>query len=630
MPINADTRRSPSRTGLAVDRDPSLGDLAGLKGTVAQAWRFLGDFARFGGRRLAGSATLVGLGALVEGLGILMLVPLLAMVTGTGEAGGWIAGVASPVMEMFQGQSRLTTLAAFLAVFGCLIAVRAVIILMRDLTLARLQMGFVEERRLAIIRGLAATNWETVSRLSHARIAHVLSSDVQRCATAANFALQASVASVMLIAQLALAFLLSPELAVLSLALLIVAGFLLGPALIRAHGRGQEATIGQFALTRDTGQFLGGLKQAFTQNGQEAFVLRARETLDALRLGRIAFVRQSTGTRMALTAAAAAIAGVSLLVGYGVLRLEPPVLMTLLFVLSRIAGPAGQVQQGALQLVHALPAYQLVKALEAELEAATPLLEPATAADPGLPHFAPVAFESVSFSHCPGGDQKSDGAKGVADLRLVLEPASFVGLSGPSGSGKTTFADLLSGLYLPNSGRITVGGRSLDGAAARTWRDRIAYVPQDPFLFHDTIRRNLLASTPEATEPQLLEALRIAGAADLVRRQANGLDTVVGERGAQVSGGERQRLALAAALLRRPEVFILDEATSAVDVETEQGILERLRGAFPRSMIVIIAHRAESLSLCDRVFTLVDGRLVGVTERGCATGSTAARAESAP
>ena len=110
----------------------------------------------------------------------------------------------------------------------------------------------------------------------------------------------------------------------------------------------------------------------------------------------------------------------------------------------------------------------------------------------------------------------------------------------------------------------------------------------------------------------------------------NGLDTGVGERGAQVSGGERQRLALAAALLRRPEVFILDEATSAVDVVTEQGILERLRVAFPGSMIVIIAHRAESLSLCDRVFTLVDGRFVGVTERGRETGSTAATAKSAP
>ena len=108
-----------------------------------------------------------------------------------------------------------------------------------------------------------------------------------------------------------------------------------------------------------------------------------------------------------------------------------------------------------------------------------------------------------------------------------------------------------------------------------------------------------------------------------------GLDTVVGERGAQVSGGERQRLALAAALLRRPEVFILDEATSAVDVQTEGGILQRLRGAFPRSMIVIIAHRAESLSLCDRVFTLVNGRLVGVAERARASGSPAATARSA-
>lgn len=616
-------------TRLADDVDPGGEERLALKVTATQAWRFLRDFVRFGGRGLGGAAILVALGALVEGLGILMLVPLLAMVTGSGEASGWIASLARPALEAFAGQSRLTTLAVLLTLFGCIIAVRAVIILARDMTLARLQMGFVEERRLAIIRGLAATNWETVSRLSHARIAHVLSADVQRCSTAATFAVQASVALVMLTAQMALAFLLSPELAALSLALLVATGLLLGPALTRAHGRGRDATIGQFALTRDTGQFLGGLKQAFTHNRQEAFVRQARETLDALRLGRIAFVRQSTGTRMALTTAAAAIAGLSLLVGYGVLKLEPALLMTLLFVLSRIAGPAGQVQQGALHLVHALPAYELVKALEAELDAAAPPPQPATATVGDLPHFAPVTFEGVSFSHHPDSDQGSDRARGVIDLRLELEPATFIGLSGPSGSGKTTFADLLSGLYLPNSGRISIGGRPLDGAAARAWRDRIAYVPQDPFLFHDTIRRNLLASTPEATEPELWEALRIAGAEDLVRRQPNGLDTVVGERGAQVSGGERQRLALAAALLRRPEVFILDEATSAVDVETESGILERLRGAFARSMIVIIAHRAESLSLCDRVFTLVDGRLAGVAELARASGSPVATATSA-
>ncbi len=600
-----------------------------MKATATEAWRFLRDFIQYGGSRLGGAAILVGLGAFVEGLGILMLVPLLAMVTGTGEAGGWIAGLARPVLEMFEGQSRLTTLAAFLAVFGCLIAVRAVIILTRDLALTRLQMGFVEERRLAIIRGLAATSWETVSRLSHARIAHVMSADIQRCTAAAAFAVQASVASVMLAAQMALAFLLSPELAALSLLLLVAAGVLLGPAVIRAHLRGQEATTGQFALTRDTGQFLGGLKQAFTHNRQEAFVLQARETLEALRLSRIAYVRESTGARMALTAAGAVIAGLSLLVGYGVLRLEPAVLMTLLFVLSRIAGPAGQMQQGALQLAHALPAYDLVKALEAELDAAAPPPRPATAVDQSLPHFAPVAFEGVSFSHHSGSDEDPEGARGVIDLRLVLEPAAFVGLCGPSGSGKTTFADLLSGLYLPCSGRISVGGLTLDGGTMQVWRDRIAYVPQDPFLFHDTIRRNLLASTPTATEAQLWEALGIAGADQLVRRQPKGLDTVVGERGAQLSGGERQRLALAAALLRRPEVFILDEATSAVDVETENGILQRLRGAFPKAMIVIIAHRAESLSLCDRVFTLVDGRLVGVAERGRASGSPAATTTAA-
>ena len=192
---------------------------------------------------------------------------------------------------------------------------------------------------------------------------------------------------------------------------------------------------------------------------------------------------------------------------------------------------------------------------------------------------------------------------------LVIEPGECVGMTGASGAGKTTFADLLAGLLTPQGGGISIGGVPLAAAALDAWRAGIAYVAQDAFLFHDSVRRNLAWMAPEASGEAMWRALEIAGAADLVRRMDTGLETVVGERGTLVSGGERQRLALARAVLRAPRVLILDEATSAIDASGERAILQRLRALDPRPMIVLIAHRAESLALCDRVLTLEDGRV---------------------
>jgi ATP-binding cassette subfamily C protein len=183
-------------------------------------------------------------------------------------------------------------------------------------------------------------------------------------------------------------------------------------------------------------------------------------------------------------------------------------------------------------------------------------------------------------------------------------------VSGPTGAGKTTFADLLIGLLEPQSGDIAVGGTPLRGAAAIAWRDHVSYVAQDPYLFRDTIRRNLLWATPQASEAELWQALAIAGADDLVSRMAAGLDTVLGERGTLVSGGERQRLCLARAVLRQPWLYVLDEATSAIDVPAERKILNAIAGLQPRPTIVMIAHRDESLSSCDRIVRFQNGRIV--------------------
>ena len=142
------------------------------------------------------------------------------------------------------------------------------------------------------------------------------------------------------------------------------------------------------------------------------------------------------------------------------------------------------------------------------------------------------------------------------------------------------------------------------------WRNAVSYVAQDPYLFHDTIRRNLLWAAPEANEAAIWHVLCMVGAENIVRNMSQGLDAVVGERGGLLSGGERQRLCLARAMLRRPHLLVLDEATSAIDIEGENALLDRLLRATPRPTIVMIAHRIESLRHCQRVLLFDRGTVV--------------------
>ena len=165
----------------------------------------------------------------------------------------------------------------------------------------------------------------------------------------------------------------------------------------------------------------------------------------------------------------------------------------------------------------------------------------------------------------------------------------------------------MAGLYPPQAGEIRAGGRPLQGPVLAAWRNSLSYVSQDAFLFHDTIRRNLAWASARAGEDEMWQALALAGAAGLVRGLDKGLDSIVGERGTLISGGERQRLALAGALLRKPRLLILDEATSALDSAAEREIFGSLRAMQPRPVIVLIAHREDNLEVCDRIIRIARG-----------------------
>jgi ATP-binding cassette subfamily B protein len=217
-----------------------------------------------------------------------------------------------------------------------------------------------------------------------------------------------------------------------------------------------------------------------------------------------------------------------------------------------------------------------------------------------------LQFDDVVFKHRTATENAID------HLSFAVKLGETVAFVGPSGSGKSTLVKLLVGLYTPISGTIYMNGIPVNELRYNPVRRQIGFVTQDPQLFSGTIRENLLLVKPGATEEEMYDALRSASAMELMERSGKGLDTRLGESGLRVSGGERQRLSIARALLRRPRLFIFDEATSSLDSITEQEITTAVRGVSgsKEHMVILIAHRLSTILHADSIYVLEKGRMI--------------------
>jgi len=217
-----------------------------------------------------------------------------------------------------------------------------------------------------------------------------------------------------------------------------------------------------------------------------------------------------------------------------------------------------------------------------------------------------VAFNDVSFKHLTAA------RPALRNVNFEVKKGETIAFAGPSGSGKTTLIKLLVGLYDPEGGSIlynNIDSRQIDKDELR---EQIGFVAQDAQLFSGSIRENLLFVKPTATDAECLDVLQKSAAYSLLNRADNGLDTVIGEGGMKVSGGEKQRLSIARALLRNPNLLIFDEATSALDSLTEEEITKTIReiSTSEQHITVLIAHRLSTIMHADRIFVLEKGKIV--------------------
>ncbi len=214
-----------------------------------------------------------------------------------------------------------------------------------------------------------------------------------------------------------------------------------------------------------------------------------------------------------------------------------------------------------------------------------------------------VLLRNVSFSYGDGGPRVLDG------VTCEFEPGQITGLMGSNGSGKTTLLNLLSRLYTPQTGMILIDGQDIRNVDLKSLRRAISVVHQEPAFFRTTILENMLLANQEATPAEVERACELAGAAAFIRDFPKRYETVLSDRGASLSGGQRQRLALARALLRRSPILLCDEATSAVDVETEAQIMTTLKELAPGHNIILVSHRPSAIMHTDKVLVLEQGRI---------------------
>ena len=308
-------------------------------------------------------------------------------------------------------------------------------------------------------------------------------------------------------------------------------------------------------------------------------------------------------------------------------------LVALTTLLARVYGPITSLSSVQINVMTALVSFDRVfevldlKPLVAEKPDAVAL--PGTAGSGGQGAPAPeIEFDDVSFRYptasevslaslesiaLPAPERKDTGAGVLQEVSFRGPPGKLTALVGPSGAGKTTITALAARLYDPNAGAVRIGGYDVRDVTQESLHDVVGVVTQDAHLFHDTIRANLTYARPEATELELIQACEAAQIWDLISGLPDGLDTVVGDRGYRLSGGEKQRVAVARLLLKAPSVVVLDEATAHLDSESEVAVQRALKTALAGRTSLVIAHRLSTIREADQILVVDAGR---ITERG--------------
>lgn len=557
--------------------------------------RLLLTFLRAYPRRTAVLVVCLIAGGLAEGIGVSGLLPFLGRAA-SGEAAQNPTGVEARIVALVRSLGFEPTMGTFLAIIVGGVSLKAVLTLIANRQAGYCVAHLATDLRIELLRALLGSRWHYYVGQRIGTFANSFATEAHRAAEAYLKATTILSMSVQSLVYLAVALLISWKAAALAVGGGLVMGVLLHQLVNMSKRAGGKQTI----LMKDTVARLTDLLQSIKPlkaMGRERLVAPLIDH-DVQRLNRV--LRKKVLSRTAFKSLQDPAIFIFLAVGvfaavnYAEMALPSVIMLALLS--ERIISSSWKIQREYQEMVVDESAYWSIReTIESASEQKEVL---AGTVAPHLRH--EIVLAGVRFAYAD---------RTILDgVEMVIPAGDITVILGPSGAGKTTLVDLIVGLAAPQAGEVRVDGVPLRELDSARWREIIGYVPQDTLLLHDTIRINVSLGDPDIDDADVREALAAAGMSDTVAALPEGIETVVGERGLRLSGGQRQRIALARALVRKPDLLILDEATTSLDPVTEAEICASLRRLRGRVTLLAICHQGAIIEMADRAYRLEGGR----------------------
>lgn len=538
--------------------------------------------------------------ALTGSVSIVMLVPMLELLNISGGADSSIAILLKP----FEGLTYTQRAAVIIGAFVLLMLLRALLNRIATLRANEYYEDYERQLRKEIYDAISNAGWENLAVKPSTDLINLFTVQSRQARHCLQWAIGLITSLFSALIQLAIACWMS--LSVTVIVLIVGCGFLFAfrPFLTKSKKFGREAVQINREMYSEIRYQLRGIKEirAYDVEAHHGDIFNA--VIDKSYDVNLRAVQLHVIPQLLYSLAAAILIAFAFVYSVLIEQTGTAQLVILVYIFSRL-WPVFSSWQSQLQNIQTnVPAYDTIREAISELSGDE---EPVEQVEGDLAFTREVSFENVSFAYRDSEEHV------LNDISFTLPCGTVTALVGPSGAGKSTTADLLLGLLQPQSGQITVDGQPLTQSRRKIWRQAIGYIPQEPLILNASIRENLLRFHPDASEEEMVDALKQSMAWPVVEKLPQGLDTVLGDRGLRLSGGERQRIVLARVLMGKPNLIILDEATSALDYESESFVRETIRSLRGKTTVLIIAHRLATIRGADRAVVLENGK---VAEQG--------------
>ncbi|MDN4526740.1 ABC transporter ATP-binding protein [Fictibacillus fluitans] len=539
--------------------------------------------------------------SVLEGMGIFLLVPLLS-VSGILKSSG--SSFLMQYLPSFDDYSVKAILPIVLGIYVLVVVLQNII--QRKLSIFTISMhqGFIQEVRIKLYESLLYSNWNLFITKRKSDLINLLTIELARVNAGVGLFMQLLTSLIFTAIQIGIAFCLSPNITAFVLLSGLILAFFSRKFIKRSKLLGNKTSqLAQHYFAGITDQ-LNGIKDIKVNNLETSRLQWLTRLNDGMVQEQIDYARLKSDSQLFYKGASAILIAVFIYLSVNLFQGQAGQLLIILLIFSKLWPRFTGIQSSFEQLASYIPSFVNIHSLEEETKLAQES-EAREMESERLELVNEIECRDVTFRY-----NQKEYHYALEDINLSIPANRMTAIVGKSGGGKSTLIDILTGLNQPEQGDVLIDGHRLSGENVKALRQSISYVPQDPFLFNESIRDNLLIVHPDASEEDIWGALEFSACAEFVRKLPNGLDTQIGDRGVKLSGGERQRLVLARAILKKPSILIMDEATSSLDTENESKIqmaLERIKGSMT---IIVIAHRLSTIRNADQVVVLEKGRIV--------------------